>query len=179
MNIEVCSFSAEEGKVFKHKIHDKIILPFLWDNFTDTCIKHFLHERCPKDSNCKKIYLWSYKNDCQGRLGRNVHIKASLALDLLAKEGIYPTNPDTNNPNWYYACKTIKHFYMNKPCNKTELFSSKECAEVFAYYLNLFHEMGKKYPNYFFISDADIFGTDLILPDNTIASYICDTHYIC
>lgn len=156
-DIDICLFSIKDGTASKISTESEIYLSYNWGDLKEICLTHFLYNNgnCPDESNCQKIHLWYFRDDCHARKGADIIPRIQSALNILHEHDIVPGIPDLTNPNWSYGT------------SGTGRLVAKERVAIFAYHLTRFLEQAVKYPDCFFIGDIES-DCDLISSDGTL-----------
>lgn len=167
-DIDIVCFSIKNGKATKISVDAEIYLSYNWSDLSEICPVHFLEAdgTCPKHSDCQKIHLWYFRDDCHARRSDDVAQRAQGALDVLSSYDITPGTPDPTNFNWGYGVYETNDGCEVLGIRKTKRLPPKQRVAVFAYHLKQFLEEANNYPDCFFIGDIS-YDSDLILPDGS------------
>lgn len=101
-DIDICRFDTMNGEARRGRYETETYLSFNWYNLSSFCPQHSLqgNGECPKETNCERTHLWSFRDDCHARRGDDVAVRATKALQFLETHGIEPGVPDLYNDNW-------------------------------------------------------------------------------
>jgi hypothetical protein len=154
-DININLYHIENG-VAKYKMTvDEIYLSYNWSKFWNVCPVHSFGGEgiCPADNNCEKVKLWYFRDDCDGRRGDDVKIRAEKALSILNDHGI--------------TAEQVNH---SKDIGWGNGLNPIESLIAFAYHIDRFRQLGEKHSDCFFMGDSEY----LTMPDETKVQLLVD-----